>query len=158
VSNLKIVDKKIIKVCMLTTFLYFISFFLAARIFTYITHTPIDLGRKASGPVIGICLVIIPYIFNGLYCRKVFSNPFKGALITSLILVVSERILIYLIGFLLVLNGGDGSMNGITTLMFIQGEAAPYFTTPYIVMGIFSICISVFVSQIKKPRLFISRG
>jgi hypothetical protein len=83
----------------------------------------------------------------------VFSNPFKGSLITSLILVISERASIYLIGFKLVLSGGDGTMEGVTTMMFIQGEAAPYFTIPYIIRGILSICISMFFSSVKKTYL-----
>lgn len=149
---------KIIKACILTTLIYYITFILSAKIFTLITHEPIDLARKISGPVIGICLITLPYIFNGYYCRKVFSNPYKGSLVTSLILVISERVLIYLIGLYLVLNGGDGTMEGVTTMMFIRGEAAPYFTVPYIIAGILSVCISMFFASVKKqPYLLNSK-
>jgi hypothetical protein len=130
---------------------------LSAKIFTFITKEPIDLAAKTTGTIIGICLIIIPYIFNGYYCRKVFSNPFKGSLITSIILVISERALIYLIGLKLFLSGGDGSVQGITTMIFIQGEAAPYFTLPYIIMGICSVCISVVVASVKKTY-FVKNG
>lgn len=143
---------RIIKICVLTTVVYFITYMLSARVFTFITHQPIDLARaSSSGLFIGICLIVIPYIVNGYCCRKMFSNPFKGVLITSVILVISERILILIIGSMLVLSGGDGTMDGITVMMFIQGEAAPYFTISYIVMGVFSVCISMLVSLFRNP-------
>ncbi|MHB8062953.1 MAG: hypothetical protein ACYDG2_10015, partial [Ruminiclostridium sp.] len=108
---------KTITTCIVTTVVYFIIFMLSAWVFTFITNQPIDSARVSSGPFIGICLIILPYIFNGYFCRKVFSNPFKGALITSLILVISERILIYFIGFLFVLRGGDSPMDDRSVMM-----------------------------------------
>ncbi len=137
----------------MTTFFYFITFMISSKIFTFITNKPIDLARVSSGPFIGICLIIIPYIINGYCCRKVFSNPFKGSLITSIILVISERILIFIIGYMLVLSGGGGTINGIKVMMFIQGEAAPYYTIPYILMGIFSVGISTLVALFRNPYL-----
>jgi outer membrane lipoprotein-sorting protein len=57
---------------------YFVTFILAGLIFTAIFHQPIDLARDSSGTVIGVCLIILPYIFNGFLSRKLFSNPIKG--------------------------------------------------------------------------------
>lgn len=129
------------------------TFALSAFIFTAITHQPVDLARDRSGIVMGVCLVIIPYIFNGFLSRKLFSNPFKGALVTSLILVIGERLLIYLIGLYFVLSGGEGPMDNRPVMLFIQGEAAPYFTLPYIMMGLLSVGICVFVASGKKAFL-----
>jgi hypothetical protein len=142
---------KIIASCILTTIVYFVTFVLVGLIFTAIVHQPIDLARDSSGTVIGVCLIILPYIFNGFLSRKLFSNPIKGALITSLIIVIFERLVIYLIGLFFVLHGGERPTDNRSVLQFVQAEAAPFFTLPYILMGIVSVCISVFIASLKKP-------
>jgi hypothetical protein len=75
----------------------------------------------------------------------------KGALTTSLILVVGERLAIYLIGLYFVLNGGDGPFDTRPVMLFIQREAAPYFTQAYILLGVVSVAVSVFIASGFRP-------
>jgi hypothetical protein len=112
---------------------------------------PADHHWDLSGTFIGVPLLIIPYLVAGMYTKKVFVNKRTGALWVSMIPVISERLLIYLIGYLLVLGGGDGSMDGVTTKMFIRGEAAPYYTYTYIICGMISVLICVIVAS-SKPK------
>lgn len=130
----------------LTTLCYFAAFWVSASLFRFLFREPIDLGRPASGVFIGAFLLTVPYIVAGLYARQVFDRPAAGALWVSIVPVVAERSLIYLIGALLVAAGGDGSMDGITTMMFIQGEAAPYYSVTYILLGVFSILLALIIA------------
>ncbi|UFJ41155.1 hypothetical protein LOK74_00910 [Brevibacillus humidisoli] len=61
----------------------------------------------------------------------------------STVPMVCERILIYVIGALLVAGGGDGTMEGITVIQFIRGEAAPYYTVTYILLGLASPLLAI---------------
>jgi hypothetical protein len=148
---------KTITACIVTTITYFITLMLSVFVFRLATNEPFDSTRINSGIFMGTCLVILPYFVNGYFCRKRFSKPFKAALITSTITVVCERVLIYIIGFLLVLQGGDGPMDNRPVMLFIQREAAPYYTLIYIIMGLVSICISVLIASAKKP-IFIKKS
>ena len=134
---------------MITT-CYFVTFWCTATLFYLIWDSPIDLKREVSGPFIGMFLVVVPYILAGLYARKVFRHPHKAAWWLSIVPMVSERILIYCIGAILLAGGGDGSSKGITIMMFIQGEAAPYYTPTYILMGLVSLVITYGVARSKK--------
>lgn len=118
-------------------------------IYSIFFKEPADHNWNLSGTFIGIPLLIVPYLLAGIYTNKTFANKRTGAIWVSIIPVICERLLIYLIGYLLVLGGGDGSMNGVTTMMFIRGEAAPYYTYTYIICGVISVLICYIVSFYK---------
>lgn len=141
--------KKISVGWMVITFSYFLTMYVMFTMYRIIFKEPIDYNWDLSGTFAGIPLLIIPYLLAGIYANKVFVNKRSGALWISIIPVICERLLIYLIGYLLVLGGGDGSMNGITTMMFIRGEAAPYYTHTYIICGVISVLICFFVASYK---------
>lgn len=102
--------------------------------------------------ILGVVLVIIPYVIGGMYARYMFKGNLEKSLSIGLIPVIVERTLILVIGYFLVSSGGDGSMNGLSTLSFIQGEAAPYFTLLYIWAGLLSVLLVISISKfpIKK--------
>ncbi|WP_169083925.1 hypothetical protein [Paenibacillus sp. PL91] len=143
---------KIVAGWMVITFSYFLTMYAMFTLYRAIFKEPIDYNWDLSGTFAGIPLLIIPYLLAGVYTSKVFVNKRSAALWVSIIPVLCERLLIYLIGYLLVLGGGDGSMNGITTMMFIRGEAAPYYTHTYIICGVISVLICMIVAS-YKPKV-----
>jgi hypothetical protein len=140
---------KIIGGWMVITFSYFLTMYAMFTLYWIIFKEPIDYNWDLSGTFAGIPLLIIPYFLAGIYSNLAFVNKRSGALWVSIIPVICERLLIYLIGYLLVLGGGDGSMNGVTTMMFIRGEAAPYYTYTYIICGVISVLICFIVGSYK---------
>ncbi|MDQ1914321.1 hypothetical protein RAC89_28485 [Paenibacillus sp. GD4] len=145
---------KIIGGWMVITSSYFLTLYAMFTLYWIIFKEPVDHNWNISGAFIGAPLLIIPYLVAGLYTKKVFDKKRTGALWVSIIPVISERLLIYLIGYLLVLGGGDGSMDGVTTMMFIRGEAAPYYTYTYIICGIISVLICVIAASNKPKKHF----
>ncbi|MDQ0899950.1 hypothetical protein [Paenibacillus sp. V4I7] len=143
---------KIIGGWMVITSSYFLTMYAMYTLYSIFFKEPADYNWDLSGTFIGTPLLIIPYLLAGIYANKVFANKRTGALFVSIIPVISERLLIYLIGYLLVIGGGDGSMNGITTMMFIRGEAAPYYTYTYIICGVISVLICFIVAS-YKPKV-----
>jgi hypothetical protein len=137
---------------MVATSCYFLTLFSMFILYPLLFNEPVDHNWDLSGTFIGIPLIIIPYLIAGLYVKKAFANKWFGALWVSIIPVVSERLLIYLVGYLLVLGGGDGSMKAITTMMFIRGEAAPFYTYTYIFCGIFSILICIITASYDNAK------
>jgi hypothetical protein len=140
---------KVVGGWMVTTFSYFLTLYVMFSLYPILFKQPTDHNWDLSGTFIGTSLIIIPYLFAGLYVKKAFDNKRSGALWVSIIPVISERLLIYIIGYLLVLAGGDGSMNGITTMMFIRGEAAPYYTYTYIIGGVLSVLICMIAASFR---------
>lgn len=134
---------------MVTTSSYFLTLFSMSILFPLLFRQPVDHNWDLSGIFIGTPLIIIPYLIAGLYVKKVFAKKSSGALWVSIIPVLSERLLIYIIGYLLVLGGGDGSMKDISTMMFIRGEAAPFYSYTYIFCGILSILICVITATYR---------
>jgi hypothetical protein len=112
-----------------------------------ISAQPVDRNWDASGLFIGSFLLVVPYILAGIYARNVFAKAVVGAFWVSAVPVIAERILIYVIGSSLAAGGGDGSMDGVTTMMFIRGEAASYYTFSYILLGTFSILLAMMISR-----------
>lgn len=144
---------KLITGWFIVTLSYFVTFAASAYLFRLLFQEPIDLGRPASGVFMGCFMIVIPYIVAGLYSRSAFDRPTPGAFWVSFVPMISERGLIYLIGAQLVASGGDGSMEGITTMMFIQGEAAPYYTVPYILLGVLSVLLAMIISRSKQTAV-----
>lgn len=141
---------KVVGGWLVTTSSYFLTLYAMFTLYPLLFREPVDHNWDLSGVFIGTALIFIPYLIAGLYVKKVFVNKMFGALWVSLIPVISERLSIYCIGYLLVLMGGDGSMEGITTMMFIRGEAAPFYTYTYILCGILSILICVFAASSRQ--------
>jgi len=139
------------------TMTYFIALWLLLSLYPLLFQQPTDYNEALSGTFIGIPLLVVPYWVAGMYARKEFANRKLGALFVSLIPVVGERALIYLTGYLFVLGGGDGdgSMNGQTAsfrevMMFIRGEAAPYFSSLYIYAGIISVLVCLYSAMRER--------
>ncbi len=132
-----------------TTIVYFLTLSASGAMYMLIFNEPPDRNWDRSGLVMGVAMLIMPYVIAGFYARLVFpDHPRTGAFWVSLVPVVGERVCIYGIGHFLALAGGDGSMEGITTMMFIRGEAAPYFTIPYIVGGVSSIALCMAIASV----------
>jgi undecaprenyl pyrophosphate phosphatase UppP len=133
----------------LVTFLYFLTLFITGNALMNGNGVPTQLKLfNQTQLIMGIALIVIPYVVVGVYSRKFFKKNFRRTLCVSLVPVMMERLLILTIGSFLVTNGGDGTMEGISTLMFIQGEAIPYFTVPYFVCGLVSVFITICISYI----------
>lgn len=102
---------------------------------------------------VGGFLIVIPYIFVGIYSRKKFEHPTKFVLWLSLIAVLCERVLIFLIGTYYASQRLLPGWNGFTVLKFIQYKTpAFYFTTPYIILGSISVLISVGITSFKSSK------
>lgn len=142
---------RIISGWMVITASYFLTLYAMFTLYMIIFNEPTDYNWDLSGTLIGIPLLIIPYFIAGIYTNKAFVNKRSGAFWVSIVPVICERLLIYLIGYILVRLGGDGSTNGVTTMMFIRGEAAPFYTYTYIICGVISVVICfIFASYRSK--------
>ncbi|MFD0681465.1 MULTISPECIES: hypothetical protein [unclassified Paenibacillus] len=142
---------KIIGGWMIITCSYFLTLYAMFTLYYILFKQPADHNWDLSGAFIGMPLLILPYLLAGIYTKKAFVNKRSGALWVSIVPVICERWLIYLIGYLLVHGGGDGSTNG-TTMMFIRGEAAPYYTYTYIICGVISVLMCFIVAS-YKPKV-----
>ncbi len=90
----------------------------------------------SMGPPLAFLLIVVPYLAGGFYCRDTRAGmPKHYPFLTALVAALVERLFILGMGALLFFEGGDGSMEGISLMMFIQGEAAPYFGWEYITFG-----------------------
>ncbi|MET3289918.1 UNVERIFIED_CONTAM: hypothetical protein ABID98_002488 [Brevibacillus sp. OAP136] len=127
--------------CVVTS-CYFVSLFLASWLYTSVTGWPTDVHRDVSGLVLGIVMVVAPYVIGGIYVRKtVRSRKSKAALWISLVPAVMEKVLVLLIGsWFVILGGSPVTLTNI--LMFVSAEAIPYFTVPYLL----TFPLSVFVT------------
>lgn len=143
---------KIVGGWLVTTSGYLLTLFAMFTLYPILFRQPADHNWDLSGTFIGVPLIIVPYLFAGLYVKRAFVKKRSGALWVCIIPVISERLLIYLIGHLLLLGGGDGSTNGMTTMMFIRGEAAPYYTYTYIICGVFSILVCMITAS-TQPKV-----
>jgi small-conductance mechanosensitive channel len=89
------------------------------------------LGYKmvVSAAFVGSLVMIIPYVFLGLFSNIIFENDnqIKIAFVIGLIAVVAERLAIYLIGFTFILR--DVGPYEPTWI------GLPYFTPLYIYFG-----------------------
>ncbi|SFS73555.1 hypothetical protein SAMN05428962_2544 [Paenibacillus sp. BC26] len=141
---------KYVRGWMIITSCYFLTLLTFSMLYPTIFQQPIDHNWYKSGIFVGIPLIIVPYLTAGFYVKRFFVNKRSGAVVISLIPVISERLLIFFIGYLLVLGGGDGSMNGISTMMFIRGEAASYYTPSYILCGVLSVLICFVTATYKQ--------
>lgn len=138
---------KVVGGWIVTTSSYLLTLFAMFTLYPILFNQPVNYNWDLSGTFIGTFLIIAPHFFAGLYVKRAFVNKRSGALWVSMIPVMGERI--FVIGYLLVLVGGDGSMNGITTMMFIRGEAAPYYTYTYMICGVFSVVICMITASYK---------
>jgi len=137
----------------LITLTYFLTLAATFTLYPILIHEPTDYNWNVSGTFIGIPLVIVPYVIAGLYVRSTFVERRAAAVWVSLIPMVGERLLIYFIGRLFVLSGGDGTMSGITTMTFIRGEAAPYYTYTYILCGFVSVAVCMIAAAYSPQRI-----
>lgn len=97
-----------------------------------------------GGLVLGSVLIIIPYVFAGLYANRSMKRrniPFSLSISSTFVL--AERITIYFIGSYLYNSGGDGDISNVSTIEFIQGDLAPFFSITYILLGVVSVLITI---------------
>jgi hypothetical protein len=142
---------KVLTGWVLITIVYFLVLIIGGASPMFVNGIPVEYTLfNTTQLIMGISLIVIPYIAAGIYCRIFFRENIKKTLMVSFVPILMERVLIYLIGFLLVTNGGEGTTEGIHTLRFIQGEAAPYFTMSYVLCGLVSLMITILFTQIHK--------
>ncbi|MFT9596273.1 hypothetical protein [Mesobacillus sp.] len=97
---------------------------------------------------VSVMLIVVPYVIAGIYVRISHSSTKEGLWI-SLVPVICERVIIFLLGLLFVprfLSGWD-----ITSVVpFIQWKTkAFYFSYVYILSGIISVFITIGVAKLK---------
>lgn len=103
---------------------------------------------------VGGFLIIVPYVIAGIFVSGKFSNPSKSALLISIVPVLGERLIIFLIGTYYVSERFLPGWNMYTVMMFIQAKTpAFYFTVPYIILGFISILITIVVANLKKKNV-----
>lgn len=132
----------------LITGVYFLTMIVS---FEFYDKPGMGLNWEMTNPT-AFWMITVPYFFGGIYCRyTVDKSRWVYPLLVSAVPLLSERILILFIGYRLFVSGGDGSMEGITLLMFIRGEAAPYFTPLYIFFGgIISVILTMAITCYKN--------
>lgn len=85
---------------------------------------------------LGYLLATIPYAVGGVWCYlSQQSMPKSYGFIAGTVAVLVERGFILGLGWAVYTAGGDGTMEGIDLITFIRGEAAPYFTPTYVLVG-----------------------
>lgn len=85
---------------------------------------------------LGYLLATIPYAVGGVWCYLNRQNlPQSYGFIAGTVAVLVERGFILGLGWAVYTAGGDGTMEGIDLITFIRGEAAPYFTSTYMLLG-----------------------
>lgn len=127
---------------------YWATYLVSAWLYLLIFNRSIDSEWNKSGLFIGAFLIIIPYVAAGLFVRYGLDATIKQALWISVVPIISEKIFICLIGFILV---GDPSVTNNVWLV-IRGEFAPYFTPFYIAAGVLSMLVCLVVGNKKSPR------
>lgn len=129
---------------------YFVTFLVSANLGALLKpeNHPSFLQNFVGG-----FMIIVPYLVSGIYARKAFDNPIKGVLWLSIVPVISERVLIFLIGTYYVDQRYLPGWNASTVIHFIQVKTpAFYFSIPYITLGLASILISVTIANFKKSE------
>ncbi|MBN9653437.1 hypothetical protein J0K78_04085 [Halobacillus sp. GSS1] len=121
-------------------------FYILVLIFGYFIDTRF-LGEKmeVSGVFIGSLTMTIPYIMLGLFYGEVFKQKIKinKAFAIGVLIVLTERLSIYLIGFTYILRD-------IGPYAPTWAIGLPYFTTPYIILGgLVSLILYVSVLMIR---------
>ncbi|SFS77360.1 hypothetical protein SAMN05428962_2780 [Paenibacillus sp. BC26] len=94
---------------MVITSCYFLTLFTFSKLYPTIFQQPVNYNWYISGIFLGTPLIIVPYLIAGFYVKRFFVYKTSGAVLLSQIPVISERLLIFFIGYLLVLGGGDGT-------------------------------------------------
>ena len=143
---------------LIITFSYFITLYLSAVtgfiLFPETEHIGNNMHRINEENrlyvkyFVSVMMIVVPYVIAGIYVRISYSST-KDGLWISLIPVVSERVIIFLLGLLFVprfLSGWD-----ITSVVpFIQWKTkAFYFSYVYILSGIISVFITIGVAKLK---------
>lgn len=137
---------QVIRGLSVTTFFYMVTLWASFALFHAIFDKPFDHDWDLSGNFIGLFMVSVPYIAYGLILRHVENRPVRRAVQVSLLTVVCERVSIYWIGSYFAANGYGNPI----PLQFIRGEAAPYFSIPYIFIGgIVSVLLCVAAAGVR---------
>ncbi len=125
---------------------YLITYFISAWMYLLLFNRNIDSDWNHSGLFIGACLTMIPYVAAGIFIRKWLDATTKQAFWISIVPIIAEKIVIYLIGVLIV---SDPSVTDHIWLA-IRGEFAPYFTPLYLVAGLLSLAVCILIGKGKK--------
>lgn len=136
----------------MVTLCYLVTYYGTACLYQIIFSEPIDHDWDASGLFIGSFLVTVPYVLAGLYARKMYPQPLKGAFWVSVVPALAEKGLLYLIGIYWVGIERVSGIAGRTPMMLVRGEAAPFFTTGYILCSVISIMLALYIAGRKGKR------
>jgi hypothetical protein len=138
----------------IVTSTYIVTLALAHLLYRVIFQTPAGLDWATSGTFIGFFMLTIPYIVAGFFVRKSAHQKIKTAIWVSVIPFISEKLLLLWIGSLFV-RSKNSSIGAMTNFEFLRGDGGlPYFTVSYMVLGVFSILLCIFVATNTK-RAFV---
>lgn len=128
---------------------YFVTLLLSSWIYTAITGWPTDQHRDVSGLVLGIVMVVVPYLVGGIYAgiAATRQSAGKAALWASLIPSLAEKAFVLAIGSLFVALGGS-PINWPNIFMSVRAEAIPYFTPAYLLTFPLSMLASIITATI----------
>lgn len=150
----KVSKSDIIAGWFIVTFTYLVTLASSHILYRMLFQTPADLDWGTSGIFIGFFMLTIPYIVAGFFVRKSANQKIKTALWVSVIPFISEKLLLLWIGSLFV-RSNNSSIGAITNFEFLRGDGGlPYFTVSYMVLGVLSILLCIFVATNKK-RAFV---
>jgi hypothetical protein len=94
--------------------------------------------------LVAVCMLIIPYVIAGIYARRTDIN----VLWVSIVPVVCERVIIFLISVHYVAERFNPGWNVLTVIRFIQAKTpAFYFSPGYIILGVASVFVSVYMAR-----------
>lgn len=127
-----------LKSAVITAMCYYISLMVAFGLYNIIFDLPSDRNRAVSGIFIGLFVIIIPYVLLGIFMNVINKNsPIRASFLNGLLVILSERLSIYFIGWTFVSTGTDSWSydNIISPINFVSSEALPYFTPFYIIFG-----------------------
>lgn len=101
---------------------------------------------------VALMMVIFPYVVGGFYTKKFLPEVKQGAVWVSLIPVLAERMIIFLLGLYFVPQRfSNWNLN--TVVPFIQWKTpAFYFNYMYIIAGLVSVMICIVVANRQTAK------
>jgi hypothetical protein len=128
----------------LITFSYFATLFVSGSVWGLLLggiNSPIGVKPMLFRSLVAVCMLIIPYVIAGIYARRTEIN----VLWVSIVPVVCERLILFMIGRHYVTERFNPGWNGLTVIRFIQAKTpAFYFSPGYIILGVASVFVSVY--------------
>lgn len=124
---------------------YIVTLLAFANIANLVTFLPTNI-------FIGLGLIIVPYITLGIYIVKFIRVKKLTQLVIYVVIpIISEKVIVFFIGWFYVANRIHGKVDFTQILSFIQSKYAPFFTLPYIIIGsLLSFLITFLFVRMKR--------